>query len=94
MLAQMTGVAAAVGSHPAWSGGHGPWGGGGPGWWLVFPILFWVIALSIIGNVIYRRSPARSSRAAAERILAERYARGEISEDELRQRRGVLRGKS
>ena len=70
------------------------WHGGGPGWWLVFPILFWVLVLSAVGYLIYRGSPARSARAAAERALAERYARGEISEEELRQRRAVLRGRS
>lgn len=74
--------------------GHGPWDGGGPGWWLVFPILFWVVVLSTVGYLVYRRSPAQSARGAAERTLAERYARGEISEDELRQRRAVLRRRS
>ena len=73
--------------------GHGPWNDGGPGWWLVFPILFWVLVLSAVGYVIYRRSPGRSARSAAEHTLADRYARGEISEEELKQRRAVLRGK-
>jgi putative membrane protein len=74
--------------------GHGPWHGGGPGWWLVFPILFWVVVLSVVGYLIYRGSPRRSARSAAEHTLAERYARGEISEEELKQRRAVLRGRS
>jgi putative membrane protein len=56
--------------------------------------VFWVLLLSAVGYLIYRRSPAQSSRSAAQRILAERYARGEINEDELKQRRAVLRGKS
>jgi putative membrane protein len=73
--------------------GHGPWHGGGPGWWLVFPILFWVLVLSAVGYLLWRRSPERSARSAAEHTLAERYARGEISEEELKQRRAVLRGK-
>jgi putative membrane protein len=73
---------------------HGHWHGGGPGWWLVFPILFWVIVLAVIGYLIYRGSPRRSARSAAEHTLADRYARGEISEEELKQRRAVLRGKS
>ncbi len=72
---------------------HGP-GAGGPGWWLAFPILFWVLVLSAIGYLIYRRSPKQQARSSAERTLAERYARGEISEDELRQRRNVVRAKS
>jgi putative membrane protein len=70
--------------------GHGP-GGGGADWWLIFPILFWVLVLSVVSYLIYRRSPKQQARSAAERTLAERYARGEISEDELRQRRSVLR---
>ena len=68
--------------------------GGGPGWWLVFPIAFWILVISTVGYLNYRRTPARVARGAAERTLAERYARGEISEDEWRQRRAVLRGRS
>ncbi|MGH3765953.1 MAG: SHOCT domain-containing protein [Pseudonocardiaceae bacterium] len=75
-------------SHPSWEYGHAV---GGPGWWLIFPIMFWVLVLSAIGYVIYRRSPKQQARVSAERTLAERYARGEISEDELRQRRDVIR---
>jgi len=72
----------------------GPGGPDGPGWWLIFPIAFWAFALTAAGFLIWRRSPARWARAAAERTLAERYARGEIGEEELRQRRAVLRGKA
>ena len=75
-------------AHPGW--GHGPWTGG-PGWWIIFPILFWTLLLAAAGYLIYRRSPAQQARSAAERTLAERYARGEISEEELRQRRTVVR---
>ena len=70
----------------------GPWHGGGPGWWLVFPVLFWMLVISVAGYLIYRGSPRRSARSAAERTLADRFARGEIDAEELRQRRGVLRG--
>ncbi|MDQ4011021.1 MAG: SHOCT domain-containing protein [Actinomycetota bacterium] len=89
MLTQLASYAAFA--DPGW--GHGP-DAGSPGWWLIFPILFWVLVLSAIGYVIYRRSPKQQARSAAERTLAERYARGEISEDELRQRRNVVRAKS
>jgi len=71
-------------------GWDGPWHAGGPGWWLVFPILFWLVALSTVGYLIYRGSSRQSARRSAERTLAERYARGEISEEELRQRRAGL----
>ena len=74
-------------AYPDW--GHGP--AGGPGWWVVFPILFWALVLFVVGYLIYRRSPKQQARNAAERTLAERYARGEITKDELRQRREVLR---
>jgi putative membrane protein len=93
MLSELTSYAAYAHPYPGWGDGHGPWDGG-PGWWLVFPILFWVLVLSAVGYLIYRTSPARSARSVAERTLAERYARGEISEDELKQRRAVLRGRS
>jgi putative membrane protein len=83
MLTHLAHAAAAY-DHPGWHG---------PGWWLVFPVLFWLVVLSTAGYLIYRRSPRQSARAAAERTLAERYARGEIDGDELRQRRRVLRGK-
>jgi putative membrane protein len=75
--------------NPGW---HGPWTGG-PGWWLVFPVVFWLVVLTAGGYLIYRRSPRQSARSAAERTLAERYARGEIDAQELRQRRAGLRGK-
>lgn len=72
--------------------GPGHWHGG-PGWWLVFPAVFWLLVLTAVGYTIFRHTPARSARAAAEQLLAERYARGEISADELRERRNVLRNK-
>lgn len=86
MLAHLVSFAA----HPGWGYGHGA---GGPGWWVIFPILFWVLVLSAAGYVIYRRSPKQQARSSAERTLAERYARGEIDEEELLQRRSVLRSK-
>jgi putative membrane protein len=76
--------------NPGW---HGAWAGG-PGWWLVFPAVFWLVVLAGVGYLIYRRSPRQSARSAAERTLAERYARGEIDAQELRQRRAGLRGRS
>lgn len=92
MLADVAKYSAVALDHPGWRDGHGPWSGG-PGWWLVFPILFWVLVLSLAGYLVYRRSPRQSARTAAERTLAERYARGEIDMEELRQRRTALRGR-
>jgi putative membrane protein len=74
--------------------GPGHWDGGGPGAWIIFPFVFWALVASAVGFAIWRRTPRRSARYAAERILAERYARGEISEQELTERRSTLRRKS
>jgi putative membrane protein len=93
MLTQLATYTAVAYDHLGWHDGHGPWSGG-PGWWLVFPVLFWVLVLSAAGYLIYRTSPRRSARSQAERTLAERFARGEIDADELQQRRNVLRGKA
>jgi putative membrane protein len=67
---------------------HNDWG---PGPWL-FPFI-WLIPLTI-GLLIWRfgrpwRSPSYEARSA----LAARYARGEIDEDEYRQRLTVLEEK-
>ena len=53
----------------------------------------YALVISAIGYVIWRRSPRQSARHAAEQTLAERYARGEIDELELRERRSHLREK-
>ena len=73
-----------------WHAGPGP---GGPGWWLVFPIA-WILLLAgavttlvVVGR---RRARAAGSRAG-ERRLAERYAAGEIDEEEYRSRLAVLK---
>ncbi|GIF74947.1 SHOCT domain-containing protein [Asanoa siamensis] len=87
MMTELTTYAA----DPAWH--NGPWNHGGPGWWIVFPILFWVLVVSVIGYFIWNRSPGRTARHAAEQTLADRYARGEIDEHELRERRANLRDK-
>ena len=70
--------------------GHGP--GWGPGaWWPIFP-LFWVL---IWGAVIFavfrfRRGYGSHRGHSAEDVLAEQYARGEITVEEYRERLGVL----
>ena len=82
---------------------------GANGFWPIFPAfwgLFWiaVVALAVTG---WRRgwwgprraqaaaaTPGGSPTASAEQILAERYARGEMSDDEYFERMSVLRGGS
>jgi putative membrane protein len=70
---------------------NGPWHDGhAPGWWPVFPIGFGLFWLLVLGGGFYLLSK-RTKGSGAERVLAERYARGEIDEEEYRERLGVLR---
>lgn len=66
------------------------WGGGGP-WFLLFPLLW--IGLFVGAFFLFRRRRDHWQIHSAEEVLAERYARGEISVDEYRERRSVLRRK-
>jgi putative membrane protein len=71
--------------------GHGGWGGPGP-WWPIFPLL-WVLVLGVVIFALFRfrRSGRWHQGHSAEGVLAERYARGEISVEEYRERLNVLR---
>ena len=66
----------------------------GPGaWWPIFPImwlLFWAGVVTLF-VVFGRRYRWRSGAHAGESKLAERFAAGEITEQEYRERRAVLR---
>ncbi len=68
------------------------WGPGG--WWPIFPLIW----LLLLGGVIFvlvrgRRGGAGGHQGqSAEGVLAERYARGEIAEEEYRERLNVLKG--
>jgi putative membrane protein len=55
-----------------------------------FP-LFW-IALLVGAWFLFRRRDDPGRKHSAEEILSERYARGEITVEEYRQRRDELRG--
>ncbi|WP_338702888.1 SHOCT domain-containing protein [Streptomyces sp. Q6] len=74
--------------------GHDP---GGWGWFgmSVGTLVFWALTVTAV-VLIFRAfphppEPSRSSAPAApERLLAERFARGEIDEDEYRGRLAVL----
>lgn len=75
--------------------------GWGAGAWLamiLMMLVFWggliaVVVLAVRGGFRSARPTGTSSPGLdADRLLAERYARGEIDEDEYRQRREVLRG--
>jgi putative membrane protein len=67
-------------------------GHGAPGlWWPIFPI-FWVLFWAVLIFAVFRfRGGWRPRGNSAEGVLAERYARGEITVDEYRERLGVLK---
>jgi putative membrane protein len=73
----------------------GGWTMGWTGWMWIWPVLI-VGGLLINGYVVLRlvqgRSPAGSASdaSAARRILNERFARGEIDQDEYSRRRSLL----
>lgn len=74
--------------------GFGPgWdGGGGPGFWPLIPIVWGIVWLAVIATVVvllWRRGAGdtRSARSA----LSERFARGDIDEQEYGERLAVLR---
>lgn len=65
---------------------HGAWG-------VVWMALFWAVLVALVYSLIRggRRDDSATSRQSADEILAERFARGEISEEEYRERLSVLR---
>jgi putative membrane protein len=67
------------------------WAWGGP--WHLISTLFW---LGVIVLLVFWFRPGRRGRwqtHTAQEVLAERYARGEISVEEYRQRLDVLKRK-
>jgi putative membrane protein len=72
---------------------YGPWHDGhSNGWWPVFPIGFGLFWLLVLGGGFYLLSKRmKVNGGGAEKVLAERYARGEIDEEEYRERLSVLR---
>jgi putative membrane protein len=83
------------------------WNGWG-WWWVVMPLMmvaFWGAVAWVIVTVVRNDrtrpwtgenpgSPSTPTRSEAERILAERFARGEIDAEEYRRRLDVLHGGS
>jgi putative membrane protein len=72
---------------------HEHWGHAGGGWFFLFP-LAWILVLFLIFGVLrrtlWRRDHHRFQSASGRSLLAERYARGEIDEQDYRQRLAVL----
>lgn len=63
-------------------------------WWVIAPF-FWALWLGLVVLVVLLvirgRRVCGPSRGSAEQILAERFARGELSSDEYRDRLDALR---
>lgn len=69
----------------------------GPGaWWPVFPALWLLVITAIVVTVVMsrRRGSRLTGLRAGETRLAERFAAGEIGEQEYRERRAVLKEQS
>jgi putative membrane protein len=91
-----------------WAHYPGGWGGWGWGGWLFGALAtaaFWALLIIAIVWLVraagrqrifeggpHHRPPGTYQAASAETILAERFARGEIDEDEYRNRLAALRG--
>lgn len=83
-----------------WNDQHGRWnmmdGASGVGAWLMMLFLLLLVAAVVVALALVLRrprpaSPSTGSAAGrAGRILDERFASGEIDEDEYRRRQGVL----
>ena len=80
------------------------WYGGNWGWasWIMMAVgmvVFWALVITAVvlavrylaGSPGTDTSPSGSGRTRAEELLAERLARGEIDENEYRQRLSLLR---
>jgi len=67
------------------------------GWWWVMGIGFLILLAVLVGVVVMfvtrhsGPSPSTSGGRSPEDVLAERYARGEIDDEEYRRRREALR---
>ncbi|MEV0645156.1 SHOCT domain-containing protein [Phytomonospora sp. NPDC050363] len=79
----------ASGLHDGYGWHHG---GGGP-WFLLFP-LFWIAVIVTLGVIFGRRRRAHwGGRQSAEATLRDRYAKGEIADEEYQARLRTLREK-
>ena len=78
---------------PYWNHDYG-WGWVGLLMMIVAMVVFWGGLVTLVVVLVRRfghTGPARTG-SDAERILDERFARGEIDQDELKARRAALRG--
>ena len=71
------------------------WGWGWGDWWIggVMMLVFWVALIAAVVWLVHslgNRPPAPEDRSSARRILDERFASGEITEEEYQRRRQAL----
>jgi putative membrane protein len=71
------------------------WHHDGPGWWIVFVPLFWILVIGGIVFLLRARGPWGPPQFATHRetaldVLERRYAQGEIGLEEYQERRAVL----
>lgn len=87
-----------------WGGGP-PWAGkGGDFWgpWMLVPFFFWLGLIALVAWIVTRLFPRRrggsgtvaTNRDPAEEILRERFARGDIEDDEYLRSLEILRGET
>jgi putative membrane protein len=71
--------------------------GDGPGWWIVFVPLFWLLVIAGLVFLVRGRGGgppwAGRGRETAIEVLERRYAEGELSLELYRERRAVLEEK-
>jgi putative membrane protein len=66
------------------------WHDGSPGWWTVFVPLFWIVLIGTAIVLLRGRRSARVPRESPIERLERRYADGEVSLEDYRERRAVL----
>jgi putative membrane protein len=68
------------------------WHMGWAWWWMgVAMLVFWGVVAWVAVTLVRQRDSGGGSGPSAQEILAERYARGEIEDDEYRQRSELIR---
>lgn len=71
---------------------HGDWNWWNWLWMSAVMVAFWGALIWLVFTLLRADGSAETGRSSAEDVLAERFARGELDEDDYRQRLDVLRG--